>query len=454
MSKKLKAVITKIVIMLLLINSAVLGACQPTPTREAVVNAGHLEEAIARSSASVAACDAPQSWRETLDMKGDSHAQIEIDASISVPDVTAFPVYKVKKADFDTTQAKALVDDFTHGKEVIKDKARTKAELEEELVMAKKQNDEDSIAQLEEMIKTAPETVPDEVITDWNPVNKPSGCFADENGKSARISVMPDCFSYAKGTVIPESLLLSIGLDDPDEMQGKIEMGEVSISKEDAVAAAQSQLHGLGIDYMTASRLEKAFCSESLADIFIDSDNKPLSKGYLIKFVRNINGISGIINEGIILSVYDDFEYRAPLCAEAIQVYVNEAGQMQSFLWEYPLTVEEKVTENADLMPFEEMKQRIRDMLTFINSYNKEQIEVTSIELHMTIVDVKDNDVEAMYVPAWFINYKVIFDDSSQDNRFALNAIDGGRILETPVKFDPVIQQAMDADKKNLMNNQ
>ena len=411
--------------------------CQATPEKTAVVYGGGLEEKLQGSPAPFGAYDAPVSWQETLDMKGND-TKVEINVSISVPDVTVFPVYKVKQTEFNDSRIKPLVDYFAKGKDVIKTKEQTKGELEQALILAQKDNDDEWAAQLEEMIETAPETVPDEIITNWDPTLSPSGSFLAEDGEYAEINVSPDRFGYMKkGFILSESML---SLSDKDAF------GEVAISGEDAVAAAQNMLHELGIDYMAADSQEKAKRYASIESAFAP-DQEPLSKGYLIKLARNIDGITGITDHAVGVYGKEEIHYNAPLYPEEIQVYVDETGKAQSFVWTHPLGIEEKVTENAALLPFEDVKQRIRDMLTFINSYNSEPTEVTSIKMNITIVDVKDHPEQAMYVPAWFIYYTVNYGDIQQEYTLALNAIDGGRVLELPVDISPEFQAQMDKDR-------
>ena len=411
--------------------------CQATPEKTAVVYGGGLEEKLQGSPAPFGAYDAPVSWQETLDMKGND-TKVEINVSISVPDVTVFPVYKVIQTEFNDSRIKPLVDYFAKGKDVIKTKEQTKGELEQALILAQKDNDDEWAAQLEEMIETAPETVPDEIITNWDPTLSPSGSFLAEDGEYAEINVSPDRFGYMKkGFILSESML---SLSDKDAF------GEVAISGEDAVAAAQNMLHELGIDYMAADSQEKAKRYASIESAFAP-DQEPLSKGYLIKLARNIDGITGITDHAVGVYGKEEIHYNAPLYPEEIQVYVDETGKAQSFVWTHPLGIEEKVTENAALLPFEDVKQRIRDMLTFINSYNSEPTEVTSIKMNITIVDVKDHPEQAMYVPAWFIYYTVNYGDIQQEYTLALNAIDGGRVLELPVDISPEFQAQMDKDR-------
>ena len=418
--------------------------CQPTPEKTAVVYGGGLEEKLQGSPAPFGAYDAPVSWQETLDMKGND-TKVEINASISVPDVTVFPVYKVKQTEFNDSRIKPLVDYFAKGKDVIKTKEQTKGELEQALILAQKDNDDEWAAQLEEMMETAPETVLDEIITNWDPTLSPSGSFLAEDGEYAEINVSPDRFGYMKkGFILSESML---SLSDKDAF------GEVAISGEDAVAAAQNMLHELGIDYMAVGSLEKAQVYASVLDALAEPVKEPLSKGYMVKFVRNIDGIVGITDHAIMISMKEDFAYRAPLYPEEIQVYVDETGKAQSFVWSHPLKTEGKVTENIVLLPFEDIKQRIRDMLTFINFNDSLPVQVTNIDLNMAIVDVKDHPGEAMYVPAWFIYYTQTFYDietgekEQQKLRLGLNAIDGGRVLELPVDISPEFQAQMDKDR-------
>lgn len=429
-------VLPKINLALSLVIVMLTCGCQPTPEKTAVVYGGDLEEKIEASPAPIGVYNAPASWQETLDVQG-CDIKIEINASISIPNVTAFPVYKVSPTKFDDTRIESLVDYFRKDRDVYKIQEATKAELDEQLILARKSNDEERVAELEKMIETAPETVEAEVITDWSTDQSPNGCFLAEDGEYAGISVSPHTFLFMKGAMVTEYVLL---------LNDKEPVGEIAISEEDAIASAQNMLHELGIDYMVADSLEKAQHYTSASSVFAEPSEKPVSKGYSIKFSRNIGGIAGIIDNGVSFYITDEFDYKAPLYPEEIRIYVDEAGIAQSFSWSNPLKIEEKLNENVGLLPFEDIQQRIRDMLTYINSFNSNPIEVTSIELHMTIIDVKDHPEEAMYVPAWFIYYTITYEDIQQEDALVLNAIDGGRVLEGPTDISPEMQQQMDED--------
>ena len=442
----MKLMFNRIRIAFLVIIILLTNGCQQTPEKPAVVYGRDLMKKIEGSPAPFESYVAPPSWKETLIVNG-TDIKVEIDASISVPEVTAYPVYKANQTEFDNSTIEFLVNYFTKGKDVTEYAEPTKAELEKELILAKKSNDEEMIAEFERQISVAPEYVETKIITDWSAEQLPSGHFTEENGVESNISVWPYSFIYVKGFIMTNRVF---ELNDIDVDS------EVSISEEDAIAAAQIMLGDLGIDYMIAVNLEKAQYFRSIDDAHSESGGKPLSKGYLIKFARNIDGIAGITSH---VSIYYGSEavlYKAPLYPEEIQIFVDEGGKARSFTWMYPLKIDEKINENIALLPFKDIQERIRDMLTFINSYNSEPATVTDIKLNMALISVEDHLDEAMYVPAWFVYYTTEFEDILEEGQegepkiiqqefiLALNAIDGGRIADLPLSTISDVQEEMD----------
>ena len=230
---------------------------------------------------------------------------------------------------------------------------------------------------------------------------------------------------------------------------------EVSISEESAIAAADNMLRELSIDHMVADSMEKAQRYARFSNnAFAQYSKEPVSKGYLIKLARNVDGIHGITDNGASMSYYDEFEYQAPLYPEEIWVYVDEAGIVQAFSWSHPLKIVETMAKNANLLPFEEVKQRIRDMLTYINSYDGYSIKVTGLEIRMALANAKDHSDDAMYVPAWFVDYTIITEHDLIERTLALNAVDGGRLLEMPMSVGSDVQKSMDDARLDYLKNQ
>ena len=413
--------------------SIFLTACQPTPEEPAVIYGRDLEEKIARSSASLAAYDAPESWQETLEIEG-NNAKMVIDAAIIVPDVAAFPVYIAKKEQFTGDSIKPLLDYFLQGRDVIKPEA-TKAELEESLVYARlNEEDEQWISELEEMCQNAPETVEYEYVKDWTVgTSDIGGLFELENGEYGSISVDSDTFIFMNGCEIKTDYILALNSSP--------EVGKVSISEADAVKAAEEVLSDLGLDRMTAYSLEKAqLHTHSKIGIFSWPSEEPRSKGYIITFVSNIDGISARADEGTMYRTADEFAYTAPFYPEEIQIFIDEKSQMQSFIWSGSLNLSEKISENVNMMPFEDVQGRIRNMLVYIFAYAGQPVTIDSISLNMTLVSMEDEPDAAMYVPAWYIHcvqdaIAMQMNESQPgkiEQTIVLNAIDGGRVQVMP----------------------
>ena len=404
-------------------------ACQPIPERAAIVPGGGIEERIEESAVSLTEYAVPASWQETLETKGGGNA-IEIDATITVPRAQAAPVYLAKSKAMDAAMAEQMALHFAGGREALRDREPTKTEIAQELILARQKQDEEAIAEWEQMLREAPETAADETITDWNPMESPAGYFVQGDGTYSKIQVDRQGIAYRRGILFAKGIF---------ELEGMPPPGEIGISEAEAEAAAQALLHSFGIDYMVADRFEKGqLCALTSPNIGLKCTEEPTSKGYWIIFTRNIEGIPALADKGCMFYDGQTFDYKAPFHPEEAQVYVNEAGEVEYFSFSNPLEIGEKLAENAKLLPFAQIQQRIRDMLVYIHSFWQEiSIDVTDVELKMTIVNMRDRADMAMYVPAWFIYYTENSEGYSQECTLALNAIDGGRVLEVPAEVEP-----------------
>lgn len=416
-------------LMPVMIIAMILSACQPTPDEPAVIYGRDLEDKITLSSASLAAYEAPESWKETLDS-----IDVEIDATISVPNVTAFPIYQVEKALFDREMTEPLTDYFVGDRPVMKYTGPTREELEERLLYFKKMgNDplaESMVKDLEAMLQDTPETGEPEYITDLYIQNSGEtvvGVVELENGGRGWLGVSTNGFSYGKGEIWTDDIL---GANEHETV------GDVDIAPKAAVDAAFSLFSDLGIYPMTVFSIKKAALYPSAwgADVIPE---RLIAKGYTIKFARCINGIPARISEGVTYNYQDEFAYTAPFNPEEIEVFVDETGEVQWFGWFNRLKITKTMSPNVSLLPFDEIQQRIRDMLFFINAYEEDcSTTITNIEMNMTLVNVKDEPGTAMYVPAWYIHCEQEFNTTmgviTQERLLVLNAIDGGRVLEAP----------------------
>ncbi|MHB1313935.1 MAG: DUF6034 family protein [Christensenellales bacterium] len=429
--------------------------CQPTPEEPPIVNKadGGLDKKISETAQSAQKYEVPQSWQETLDMKG-SKIKAGIDAVISVPDVERFPVLIMAPDNFTQQRVDALMACFVKDKKVVIPPQRTKADLEKMLIDAKRgqlidgqyivnEGSKAVVKQLEEMIRNAPETSEKKDVTDFT-------IKADGTGFSGRLELGGDQygiisasarnFTFANGFVLPESQWESDNIKDA---------GEIQITKEKAVAAAQEALKEFGIQNMAPVDIEKGQLFAQKGLIIDDVPEKVfISKGYYMEFAFGFGGLETVLLKGGSMGKNETFAYCAPIKPERISMYVDENGQVQMFSWSAPLKMPETMTDNAPLMSFEKMQERIRKQVfykcSFMDNVDNFSVTVKKIEMKLSVIPVMDKTDEYMYVPAWYITYTQkwagdAIDDTGKritertdDDLIVLNAIDGGAINPSP----------------------
>ncbi len=436
-----------------LLAGSLITACQPTPEEAPVVNKadGGLEKKINETEPSAQKYEVPQSWQETPDMKG-SKIKVSIDAEVSVPDAAQFSVLTVVPDNFSQQRVDSLIAYFVKDKKVVIPPQKTKADLEKMLIDAKRGqlidgkyvvNDDSKAAvkQLEEMIRNAPETSEKQYVTDFT--IKPDGtgvggCLELGGDLYGTVSASAKNFIFANGYAVPESQWKDRNIKDA---------GEIQISKETAAAVAQYLINELGIQNMAQSDIEKA-------QFFAEKGLKPngseyISKGYYIEFAFSYDGLDTVLFKGGGMNKNEEFEYSAPCHPEEISIYVDESGQVQMFYWTGPLKISETVTDNAPLMPFEKMQERIRKQIFYKCSFLEGEdvsITVNKIGMKLAMIPIQDKTDEYMYVPAWYVSYTkkwavdAINDtgkhttEMTDDDLIVLNAIDGGAVNPVSIK--------------------
>ena len=191
-------------------------ACQPTPEESAVVGKGEFEDIIAQEQTEnqedktpviAEPYEAPDSWTESIDMKG-SDIEVNVDADIIVPDVSAYPVYEVVKNNFTQQQIDDLMDYFVQDKDIMQAPGMTKADYQEMLIEAKRGQmidgeyvvNENSLAwvkEVEEMIHNAPETSEPQVVTNRSIEGDGfGGAVVMEDGKYGSVSATERMFDF------------------------------------------------------------------------------------------------------------------------------------------------------------------------------------------------------------------------------------------------------------------
>lgn len=227
-----------------------------------------------------------------------------------------------------------------------------------------------------------------------------------------------------------ESLIQSLTMDDierwwlPIELVADIkesgvkEIGDVDIPVEEAQEIAQNLLNQFQIEGRPLAHTEKV--------VIFDDDKHLTSKGYQFVFMPELGGLNGIYvhNE---MSVREP-AYAAPFPLEQIKITVDENGKIQFFYWDYICKMGDIMTENIEIMPFEEMKETIIKQLEYNYSYGfvnvqssgkdleyEIKIDIDEVRLGCCLTAAKDNPQQALLVPAWSVSVEALIKGDSID---------------------------------------
>lgn len=436
----------------------VLCGCQNTPEQDIVINkgGGQLEKAIAGPPAKhqtgiLDGCSSDgnnsKEWKEKLTLQ---YLTCEIDADVILPAINEFPVFKVRKRDFDTETVKKIVEYFVEGATGVRETSMTRGELEELLIQVKRgqyvwddngsrwesyQGQKEDIVELEEQVANAePEVfnpVTDNAVS--IPMDKTYAMPNDErvyvDVNSQYIYINPIKF----GVIQPETWIID-GEAYPGEAVGTT-IDNIKISKDDAENTVEELLSELGIKNFGIAEVEKA-------RIIKDFTYDIVSEGWQITLSRNDgNCVPVYINSAEVsgLLYYQTDDYIDRWRQESITIFVDENGA-RSFYWQYPLEIVEKLNSNVQIKPFEEIREKIRNYLKFahtqfsqdyMEAYGEvveQQITLSKVVLTNVLVPIKDESEYHMLIPAWVVYYEQ--EDGLGIHTFviAINAIDASSI--------------------------
>lgn len=473
-----------LLVIAVIISVAFCSACQPTPETPPVVNKndGKLEEKLEATpppEESIEPYTAPEHWSDTVK---DEKLTIEIDTDVKLPGVEKYPVVKLEPATFTQQQVDDMVNYFAAGKKLYLPHVMTKSDYDEMIVDAKRGQEvdgkfvvtEDSkewLKELEEKQAAAPDDSPviytDTTLTYMRDYetgeedieegrNYLNVMVENGDGKDGNIYVSNYAagkygstgFSYNSGydeMYISESEYDSMMRDGTEEEFGWTGTGvlydKVTLKKEDAQLVADKTITDLGITGLALVRADRAV-----------SRDYPEKGGYRFEYMRESGGIPGYQFRGG--SWHKDEpppQYSSPFSMEELSILVTEDG-VQEFYWYGCTKAIETVNENVELLPFEDIQQRLLDQVRFKNSFGQLEsmknytVYITSAELRVGYIGVKDNPDQAMLVPVWVFESEFGFynDYLKKDERFnnndsyMLNAIDGGVVeMERPEEDFP-----------------
>ena len=437
--------------------------CQKTPEKESVITKDFSEKigtamAESENTAEIVKIDVPKNVESTEIMS--DKMTITYEASIDFPDCNKFPVIQVKPGQFTQDTVDKFIEYFVGDKKLFVWPApETKADIEEQLIQAKRGNEIDGkfvppapddpyIKELEEKLQNAPTEAKRQYVdsTLWTENNGSQNLSVGIEQNSSEDSILtvenPSADSYNSlfvyqrgGNLVDEKIA---------ELNG-FELRETSITQDEAIEIGNKVLKDLGISNMELASIYR--CQMEKMGYIQGMSSSYESSGFEMIFMPVYDGIACIdTSENGTYTVVDNATdeylpmYSAPWFQEMIMIYVDENG-VQRFSWGGYTQSEKVIADNVQLMDFENIKERATQQIYYQNGgildyVDHQTVNIKQISFGMSLINKKDEPGIGLMVPSWNIFYDISMDsgsDSYTDNGFIiLNAVDGSVIDPLP----------------------
>lgn len=447
----MKKLIILILIMLITVFSLI--ACQPTPENSPVVNKEDIYKLAKENTVDFQSFQHDDYINEEVDTRING-LTIRINSKIEMPNTQQFPVISTKPSRFSEEKIKEILDYFAPDVKFYRNAYQiTKTQLIDQLLAysqqgfysesesekAKNITEDERLETIEDYKKNITE-VPDiserTYVNFAAIVNNDTMDFYDvENGlpigieyginSDAIISVT----NTGNGSYTSSLIFDRGGVVQPDSMLQEDDqcVGDVNIVQSEAKEKARNVIEDLGIDGMILASIEKA----RKLDRF---NSRIISKGYYCIYMRRIGEMNTIdIGTSVSVNTGNNIEYVPPWQQEKIYIFVGEED-IESFYWVGLSEIDETISNNVALLPFDDVKQRMRKQLKYKYAWtaniedSKMDINVNQIVFGIALIGTKNKPNIGILVPAWYIMYNISFDNIDSNDVMVLNAIDGSVI--------------------------
>lgn len=434
-------------------------ACQPTPDTNAVVQRDNVEKIVLEKSKEDTPAPyeykAPEKWVEKVTLKGQKK-NVVFDADVVIPDTNMFPVAQAVPTTFTQEMADKIRTHFIGDQTLIEPKQITKADYDEMIVREKAGRydgdeyyiNQDAIDFLIQERENAPEFSEQKDITDFS---------IEGEGYDAVVKDNEECSIFVNETMIwyTDDYGWFSTLWDSDPSIG-IYMSdvdvEIRISEDETIEIGNNTLESLGIEGLTVVDAEPLY--------FYDNDNQDVTKpnrtGYALQYMRGVQGLSPVYMSSGGMAAGQQFDYTPPMGREVLWMLIDDTREVRCFRWINPMCITDILLSNIELMPFDDVKQRLIDQLTYEKAFTDDEaycfdLVVNEIRLAIDLIPVKDNNTACLYVPCWYLSYREYVKEGEGDPRWypegrpsshiIINAIDGGSIATMSRKTLRILEE-------------
>lgn len=493
----------KIVCVLLAVTfSLLLVACQPTP-EETVVKGKSLENLIDKATQPTESSGAqgtlaekmgaqPTFQTELSDQSG--KVKIHVNADVEIPAADSVSVDRVERSNVTQEQVDALVKHLMKGKDMFAGDAykMTKSEIQQKILEIQaalaamppdEQNSKDPkqrngmmmqaiLSQLQDELSNAPDTSektpctgqlePMEQDIYYAAGNKVHALAQSDAGyESLGVYNYEDAVNYVEYSCEKNDFSKNMGYFSTKEDIERTEadgstpyvssaeiaqIPDVTITVDDAKAKAEALIADLGLENMVCYSADKEYGGS--IDMTTDQSQyiNPRKCVWFLRYSRQVNNIPVTYTVWDCMKVEEDMQ-STPWAYEDMTFALDDTG-IVGFSWRSPYNMAGMVTENSNLLSFNEITNVFNTMSLAVNAWdglaqgntNLVGIDITvdHIEFGLTRITEQDKRDSGLLVPAWdfFGTMTYINEQDGQTKEYkdgpipilTVNAVDGSII--------------------------
>ena len=377
---------------------------------------------------------APETYESRVSSQ-DGKLTVTIDAAVTVPDADAVPILRVTPGVITQEQADALIESLVHTTLYAPSQHRTREEIEEDLLDAKRAQaegppagSEDTVFLRDSQQITWEEYMQDEI--DWlqeeyeeapaEPEKTPiSGKFQPEEAYDRTISVIRgqgESEEYGFETVsIVQDVPGAVGDTGASYSRAKEHIPsycpqelmalyypdldldtvpEPSITADEARAQADAVVEKLDIPNMTCYSVRKKY--DAVGTAFGD---EPAVCRWEVRYTRAIGGVPVTY-----VSNSDSYASGGPFQdqwdTEQLALYVGDSG-VTDLVWDSPYALGDAVTDDSALMSFGDIMDIFEKMYVVRSDGMNEDVNVVAIRLGYARLRQQDDPGSGLLVPVW-----------------------------------------------------